>query len=232
MPRLRALRIVAAIGLVVMGLSVVVPAAFAAEETTTVPATPVCLSGATYDSSTGVCERPATLECTAGLTPSGDQCVAPSWCPAGSTAPDRGTCTDPNGPNGPLMTRVSCPASSQAIGNSNTCTGSPSYTCPTGYTMQANICVYPVSWKCPPGGTLSGKTCTMPAKAAATAAAPVAAPAAAPAGRPSTRGLQLAATGSSRTQAGLGFAGWAFALGGVLLLVAAEPLRRRTHQTD
>ena len=101
MPRLRALRIVAAIGLVVMGLSVVVPAAFAAEETTTVPATPVCLSGASYDSSTGVCERPATLECTAGLTPSGDQCVAPSWCPAGSTAPDRGTCTDasPQPPN-------------------------------------------------------------------------------------------------------------------------------------
>ena len=72
----------------------------------------------------------------------------------------------------------------------------------------------------------------MPVKAAATAAAPVAAPAAAPEGRPSTRGLHLAATGSSRTQAGLGIAGLAFALGGVLLLVAAEPLRRRTRQAN
>jgi hypothetical protein len=71
----------------------------------------------------------------------------------------------------------------------------------------------------------------MPVKAAATAA-PVTAPAATPEGRPSTRGLQLAATGSSRTQAGLGIAGWAFALGGVLLLVAAEPLRRRTRQAN
>jgi hypothetical protein len=130
------------------------------------------------------------------------------------------------------MTRVSCPANSQAIGNSNTCTGSPTYTCPSGQALQGyNTCVSSVTWKCPPGGTLSGKTCTMPVKAAATAAAPVAAPAA-PAGRPSSRGLQLAATGSSRTQAGLGIAGWAFALGGVLLLVAAEPLRRRTHHAD
>jgi hypothetical protein len=231
MPRLRALRIVAAIGLVVVALSAVVPMAFAAEETTTVPATPVCPSSASYNPSSGVCERSAILDCTAGLTPSGDQCVAPSTCPPGSTAPDRGTCTDPNGPNGPLMTRVSCPANSQAIGNSNTCTGSPTYTCPSGQALQGyNTCVSSVTWKCPPGGTLSGKTCTMPVKAAATAAAPVAAPAA-PAGRPSSRGLQLAATGSPRTPASLGIAGLAFALGGVLLLVAAEPLRRRTRQT-
>ena len=233
MPRLRALRIVAAIGLVVMGLSVVVPAAFAADETTTVPATPVCPPAASYNSSSGVCERPAILDCTAGLTPSGNQCVAPGTCPAGSTAPDRGTCTDPNAPNGPLMTRVSCPRNSDAIGNSSTCTGSPTYTCPSGQALVGgSTCVSSVTWSCPPGGTLSGKTCTMPAKAAAAATAPVATPAAAPAGRPSTRGLQLAATGSSRTQAGLGVAGWAFALGGVLLLVAAEPLRRRTRQSD
>jgi hypothetical protein len=231
MPRLRALRIVAAIGLVVTALSVVVPMAFAAEETTTVPATPVCPSGASYNSSTGVCERPAILDCTAGLTPSGDQCVAPGTCPPGSTAPDRGTCTDPSAPNGPLMTRVSCPANSQAIGNSSTCTASPTFTCPAGQTLQGgNLCVSAATWKCPPGGTLSGKTCTMPVKAAAVATAPVAAPAA-PTGRPSTRGLQLAATGSTRTQPALGVAGWAFALGGVLLLVAAEPLRRRTRQT-
>ena len=235
MPRHRALRIVAAVGLVVMAFSVVAPSAFAADEPTTVPATPVCPSGASYNSSTGVCERPAILACTSGLSPSGDQCVAPGVCPAGSTAPDRGTCTDPNGPNGPLMTRVSCPAHSEAIGNSSTCTGSPTYTCPSGQALQgATTCVSSVSWTCPPGGTLSGKTCTMPAKAAATAAAaPVATPQAAPpAGRPSTRGLQLAATGSSRTQTGLGVAGWAFAFGGVLLLVAAEPLRRRTRHAD
>jgi hypothetical protein len=70
----------------------------------------------------------------------------------------------------------------------------------------------------------------MPVKSAATASAPVATPTAEPAGRPSTRGLQLAATGTSRTRPAIGIAGYAFAVGGVLLLLAAEPLRRRTRQ--
>src|SRR5437660_4227684 len=115
MPRLRAFRIVAAVGLVGVALSALVPlAAAVAEETTTVPATPVCPSGSSYNSSAGECQQPAELTCPAGLSPSGNQCVAPSTCPPGQTGPDRGTCTDPNA--GPLMTRVRCPANSQAIG--------------------------------------------------------------------------------------------------------------------
>jgi hypothetical protein len=98
--------------------------------------------------------------------------------------------------------------------------------------MKGNLCVSPLQgWRCPPGATLSGTTCILPAKAAATtattaAAAPTAAAAAA---RPSSRGLQLAATGSSRSRSSLGLAGWAFALGGILLVAAAEPRRRRTR---
>ena len=50
MPRLRALRIVAAIGLVVVAFSAVVPMAVAAaDEPTTVPATPVCPPAASYN---------------------------------------------------------------------------------------------------------------------------------------------------------------------------------------
>ena len=231
MPRLRAFRMVAAIGLVVVALSALVPlAAAVADETTTVPATPACPSGSDYVSSAGECQQPAELLCPAGLSPSGNQCVAPSTCPPGQTGPDRGTCTDPNA--GPLMTRVRCPGSSQAIGDSNTCQGSPTYQCPRGQAMRSNyICGYPVRWTCPAGGTLSGQTCTVPKQAAAAASAPkpAAAPMAAPSGRPSRLGLQIAATGSSHTRTGLGVAGWAFALGGLLLVVAAQPRRRRAR---
>jgi hypothetical protein len=232
---LRAFRIVAAMGLVVVALAAIVPmtAAVAAEDNV-VPAKPICADGTTYNAAAGLCQRPAILACPTGMTASGNQCVAPSWCPPGATGPDRGTCTDPNGPNGPRMTRVSCPGYSQAIGDSNTCTGSPTYTCPAGQTMQANqICTSPLQgWRCPPGGVLSGTNCIMPAKAAAPAAAPAASatPDVAAAGRPSSRGLQLAATGSSRSRSGMGMAGWALAIGGLLLVAAAEPRRRRSGQ--
>jgi hypothetical protein len=207
-----------------------------AAEDNVVPAQPICASGASYNAAAGVCQRPSILACPTGMTPSGDQCVAPSTCPPGATGPDRGTCTDPNGPNGPLMTRVSCPGYSQAIGNTNTCTGSPTYTCPSGQTLSANnqVCTSPLQgWRCPPGGTLSGTNCIMPAKAATPAATPASAtpaPDATAAARPSSRGLQLAATGSSRTRPSLGLAGWAFVAGGLLLVAGAEPLRRRSRQ--
>ena len=233
---LRTFRIVAAMGLVIVALAAIAPmTAAAAAEDNVVPAQPICASGTSYNSATGVCERPPIMACPAGMTPgANNQCTAPSSCPPGAGAPDRGTCTDPSGPNGPRMTRVTCPGYSQAIGDSNTCTQGPEWTCPAGQTLKGNLCVSPLQgWRCPPGATLSGTNCILPAKAAAPAATPTSAPAAdaAPSGRPSSRGLQLAATGSSRTQSGLGLAGWALALGGALLVAAAEPLRRRTRQS-
>src|SRR5438093_13029123 len=91
MPRLRAFRIVAAVGLVVVALSALVPLATAvAEETTTVPATPVCPIGGSYNSSAGECQTPPELTCPTGLSPSGTQCITPSPCPPGQIRPSRG----------------------------------------------------------------------------------------------------------------------------------------------
>lgn len=231
MPRLGAVRILVASAVALVAVSVLAPVTAAVAQET-VPATPVCPAGTTLMPS-GYCERPADATCPTGLTVSGDQCVAPSWCPTGATGPDRGTCTDPNGPNGPRMTRVSCPANSQAIGDSNTCTAPVHYSCPSGLTLNSRTCRAHPTWKCPPGATLSGQTCTLPAKAAAAAPTTTAttAPATvAAAGKPSRSGLQLAATGSSRSQSNVALAGWALAVGGLLLALGAEPLRRRARR--
>lgn len=203
----------------------------------TVPATPTCSGGAELNAATGRCERPPILVCPTGMTLSGHDCTAPSTCPAGTTGPENGTCTDPAA--GPRMFRVSCPTGGQAIGASNTCTDTPTPSCPAGQTLNGPLCTAAPVYRCPPGATLSGTQCVMPPPAPApTAAVPttlarVTPVAAAPSqdagwsGAPASNrsGLRLAATGS-RSRPALGLAGWAFVAGGALLLASTPALRR------
>jgi hypothetical protein len=193
---------------------------------TTVPATPTCPSGASLVD--GSCQTPPVASCATGASLSGSNCVAPNACPAGTTGPDKGTCTDPS--NGPTMFRATCPSGMQDIGTSNTCTAQPKWACRAGQTMTGGVCVSPATLTCPDGARLSGAQCvtpdatpTAPSGAASAPAAP-ASPAGGSAGRPSASsgsagGLQLAATGVG-SRSVITLAGALLAVGGALLLLA------------